>query len=161
MQDHGRESFAAEFQEEPRRVDQTNEDERLLERDQNQQERLDESDETNAAPEVFPQAQALLMHRPSFVPPLPVASSPGDRTPTMQAPLTNHEVYELIQQKNQQVAGAALHNNAGNMMSSGQQATNMKHTKRQSLYIHQQSRGLERQASVIVGTPGFRERYGE
>lgn len=115
-----------------------------------------------------PSQQALLLHRHSFVPPFPVSSTPTG-TPTLQSPpitqtpLTNHEVYELIQQKNQQqqqVAGNMMQNNPGNIMSPGSQGS-FKQTKRQSLYIHQQNRGLERQASVIVGTPGFRERYGE
>lgn len=116
-----------------------------------------------------PPQQALLLHRHSFVPPFPVSST-STGTPTLQSPpitqtpLTNHEVYELIQQKNQQqqqqVTGTMMQNNPGNIMSPVSQGS-FKQTKRQSLYIHQQNRGLERQASVIVGTPGFRERYGE
>lgn len=118
----------------------------------------------------LPSQQTLLSHRLSPVDSIPVSSSPAG-TPTVQSqpvtqtPLTNHEVYELIQQKNQQqqqVVGATLQNsNASNIMSAGAQGS-FKQVKRQSLYTHhQQNRALERQTSVIVGTPGFRERYGE
>lgn len=123
-------------------------------------------DESGKSEDVFPPPQQTLqLHRLSYVPPFPVSSSPLG-TQTIQtppsSPLTNHEIYELIQQKNlqqQQVAAnATLSGSTGHIISP---QGSFKQTKRQSLYTHQQHRNLERQASVIVGTPGFRERYGK
>lgn len=68
------------------------------------------------------------------------------------APLTNHEIYELIQKSQQQQV-------AGNQ-STGSSRGSFKQPKRRPLYSQRHSE-LERQSSIIVGTPGFRERYGK
>lgn len=99
-------------------------------------------------------------HRHSFVGqsfPLVTHSVIASQQPVgQQTPLTNHEVYELTQKSQQQVAATQLQKSPIGIPTAG----SFKTLKRQSLYIKQHNR-LERQGSVIVGTPGFRERYGE
>lgn len=81
--------------------------------------------------------------RPSFASPFPLHLAPTNLHQTSSTPMTNHEIYEMIQK-------------------SQQQASATKPSKRQSLYHNQQQshQHLDRQSSIIVGTPGFRERYG-
>lgn len=101
-----------------------------------------------------------LPRRPTFAPSFPIQtgsiSSNATLTPTIGTPLTNHEIYELTQRsQQQQLAG-------GQMIpaSAGISKGSFKQSKRQSLYV-QRHKTLERQSSIIVGTPGFRERYGK
>lgn len=101
-----------------------------------------------------------LQRRPSFTPPFPIQtgsiSSNTTLTPIVGTPLTNHEIYELTQRsQQQQVVGGQMIPVSG-AISTG----SFKQSKRQSLYV-QKHKTLERQGSVIVGTPGFRERYGK
>lgn len=79
---------------------------------------------------------------------LDVASPGGHSLQNTQKPLTNHEVYEMNQQQDQLVS------------SKQQQQTSAQPAKRQSLYLPVGHR-FERQESIIVGTPGFREKYGK
>lgn len=60
--------------------------------------------------------------------------------------LTHHELYELTQQQ-QQLEPAAI----------ARPAIQSKQSFRNSIHGHR----MERQQSIIVGTPGFRERYGK
>lgn len=104
------------------------------------------------------QTGRAIQHRLSFSPPFPVQTgTTSGITLAPQSPLTNHEIYELIQKTQQQAVGGQL-----NQMVpvSGISTGSFKQPKRgQSLYV--QKNRLERQGSVIVGTPGFRERYGK
>lgn len=107
-----------------------------------------------------PDSRILQAHRPSFAPPFPVPIVGS--TPTTTTPLTNHEIYELIQ-KSQQAASQQMDPQSGSGTPSQPPLTtrgSFKRPKRSSLYISRHNE-LERQASVIVGTPGFRERYGK
>lgn len=103
--------------------------------------------------------QYLQARRPSFVRPFPgPITSSAQGSPT---PLTNHEIYELIQknQHHHQVAGAGAATSQAGQPSSVSRGS-FKRAKRPSQFVSRQHE-LERQNSVIVGTPGFRERYGE
>lgn len=87
----------------------------------------------------------LVARRPSFTP-LVHQMSLAPASPNAGPPLTNHEIYELAQQqqKPQQIAPAKLNYRPGSLYLASSRATK-----------------LQRQTSVIVGTPGFRERYGK
>lgn len=108
-----------------------------------------------------PPSSKLVQHRPSFLPPFPVQTSPipsATLTPSLGGtPLTNHEIYELTQRTQQQQVGAGGQIQPVSGISTG----SFKQSKRQSLYNQNKYKTLERQGSVIVGTPGFRERYGK
>lgn len=96
-------------------------------------------------PQQQQQTQPHRVHRPSFTPPFPVpVTSSNSTTPT--TPLTNHEIYELIHNRSQQRKASV---------------SPFKQIKRASLYVQRSHNALERQSSMIVGTPGFKERYGE
>lgn len=127
------------------------------------------SSNNNSAQQQQPPGSKALQHRPSFLPPFPVQTSQipsATLTPSLGGtPLTNHEIYELTQrtQQLQQVVGAAgqLGGGGQNQPVSGISTGSFKQSKRQSLYNQNKYKTLERQGSVIVGTPGFRERYGK
>lgn len=116
-------------------------------------------------------------HRPvSFAPPFPVPVGGPQSIPTSQplllapasivgTPLTNHEIYELIQRHQQQQQASFRASQPSVLSGSG---GSFKRSKRQSLYglassINRGATGnkLERQSSIIVGTPSFQERYGK
>jgi len=100
--------------------------------------------------------------RQQFVAPFPMAAQtlPPGSMATITTPLTNHEIYELIQKNQRQAGGQAQQQTAHR--ASSPIGGSLKQQKRQSSYLHQQQQSrLERQDSVIVGTPGFRERYGK
>lgn len=72
--------------------------------------------------------------------------------------LTTHELYELNQQQ------AQLEQTGQFMLPLGQQTSMSRQTSPSASFrnsIHSQHRALERQQSVIVGTAGFRQKYGE
>lgn len=111
-------------------------------------------DSENAARQQSPSKRQLVQRPTSFSPPFPVQAvqaNPATGTST-PAPLTNHEIYELlIQKQQQQVGGASQALQTPIIGGSFKQLG-----KRQPF-----QKTLERQGSVIVGTPGFRERYGK
>lgn len=91
-----------------------------------------------------------LAHRPSFAPPLPVPTLLSSLGQPPSTPLTNHEMYELIQKQQQQQAPDSP---LANSQSSGISSGSFRQSKR--------SGWRERQSSIIVGTQSFRDRYGE
>lgn len=94
---------------------------------------------------------SVAIRPPSFAHPFPVRTisaaslAVSQQLQQMGTPLTNHEIYELTKKSQQQPA------------SSG----SFKYPKRPSHTSYNLGRRLDRQTSVIVGTPGFRERYGK
>lgn len=141
----------------------------------------DEQAQSRVSEDVQQQQQVLrprqiASQRPgSFAPPFPVPVGGMQSTPVSQpllltpasivgTPLTNHEIYELIQ-RHQQQQQASLRASQPSVLSGG---GSFKRSKRQSLYglagsINRGTSGskLERQSSIIVGTASFQERYGK
>lgn len=104
-----------------------------------------------------PAAREFPPKRPSFAPPFPAASASQLVSNALAGgtPLTNHEIYELIQKSQQLLA-------AQQQQQQLQPSGSLKSPKRLSLYTRSPSKArIERQGSIIVGTPGFRERYGK
>lgn len=142
---------------------------------------IDDESSSNNREQLTP-SPSRMMRPASFIPPFPVQPPPSPTnqqslqsvTPTTAPatsqtnhPLTNHEIYEMIQ-KNQQAAAAAA---AAAATGSGQSALiqshpissggSFKQTKSSRQSSYNPTSRFERQDSIIVGTPGFREKYGK
>lgn len=125
--------------------------------------------QTGPSREQLTPSPSRTMRPGSFAPPFPVQPPSASQqiqatmpaTPKQSSltgsPLTNHEIYEMIQ-KNQQQAGGSpsilMQHQNHPVVSTGS-------FKQAKSGRHSSSGRFERQDSVIVGTPGFRERYGK
>lgn len=88
-----------------------------------------------------------------------LTSRPSSATTPPLPPLTNHEIYELVQKCKPQAATQLQV--AQDLESPGGQFTARPKRTKNMPYLARPASQLERQDSVIVGTPGFRERYGK
>lgn len=99
--------------------------------------------------------RASIQSRLGYNPPLP--SPLGVTAPTS---LTNHEIYELIQRQQGLVAPTSNLSRPSTPTGNSPRGSLKQHKRKSSIFSQAQGR-LERQSSIIVGTAGFRERYGE
>lgn len=121
--------------------DQDRESEKL--NDELQSEKEDVIEDRLSSSPVPSRHRTSTPQRPSFfVPPFPVPSQGGSASSSV--PLTNHEMYELIQ-KSPTMGQQAKKPTGGSLRGPRQKPHKL----------------LERQGSVIVGTPSFRQRYGK
>lgn len=113
---------------------------------------------------INPMEQPSQQH-PSLVMGPSAASNPASSSPFVSPPLkplTNHEIYELNQQQQNKTGNIiALHSSGSIKRSLTSSPTTMTMPNNSIVVANKKRAPIERQESLIVGTPSFREKYGK